>query len=197
MFISGFSVLFWWSVCLWRCHIILSPYDTALNYCSFAVSLKSGHASPTNLFFFKIVSVWDPLHFLWLYFTYNLFSLIYFWPYWVLIAACRLSLVWVSGGTAELQCSGFSLQCFSRCGPRALGHSGSSSCVSQALDLVNYPLVMSWLVAWGVKNPSGHVDDLGSIPELRRFLWRRKWQPIPVFLPGESHGQRRVAGYSL
>ena len=135
MFISGFSVLFWWSVCLWRCHIILSPYDTALNYCSFAVSLKSGHASPTNLFFFKIVSVWDPLHFLWLYFTYNLFSLIYFWPYWVLIAACRLSLVWVSGGTAELQCSGFSLQCFSRCGPRALGHSGSSSCVSQALEL--------------------------------------------------------------
>ena len=26
--------------------------------------------------------------------------------------------------------------------------------------------------------------------------WRRKWQPIPVFLPGESHGQRSLAGYS-
>ena len=26
--------------------------------------------------------------------------------------------------------------------------------------------------------------------------WRRKWQPTPVFLPGESHGQRRLAGYS-
>ena len=26
--------------------------------------------------------------------------------------------------------------------------------------------------------------------------WRRKWQPIPVFLPGESHGQRNLAGYS-
>ena len=24
--------------------------------------------------------------------------------------------------------------------------------------------------------------------------WRRKWQPIPVFLPGESHGQRSLAG---
>jgi len=24
----------------------------------------------------------------------------------------------------------------------------------------------------------------------------RKWQPTPVFLPGESHGQRRLAGYS-
>ena len=25
--------------------------------------------------------------------------------------------------------------------------------------------------------------------------WRRKWQPIPVFLPGESHGQRSLAGH--
>ena len=26
--------------------------------------------------------------------------------------------------------------------------------------------------------------------------WRRAWQPTPVFLPGESHGQRNLAGYS-
>ena len=26
--------------------------------------------------------------------------------------------------------------------------------------------------------------------------WRRKWQPDPVFWPGEFHGQRSVAGYS-
>ena len=26
--------------------------------------------------------------------------------------------------------------------------------------------------------------------------WRRKWQPAPVFLPGKSHGQRGLAGYS-
>ena len=26
--------------------------------------------------------------------------------------------------------------------------------------------------------------------------WRRKWQPSPVFLPGESHGQRSLVGYS-
>ena len=25
---------------------------------------------------------------------------------------------------------------------------------------------------------------------------RRKWQPTPVFLPGESHGQRSLVGYS-
>ena len=28
------------------------------------------------------------------------------------------------------------------------------------------------------------------------FIWRRKWQPTPVFLPRESHGQRSLAGYS-
>ena len=27
-------------------------------------------------------------------------------------------------------------------------------------------------------------------------MWRREWQPTPVLLPGESHGQRRLAGYS-
>ena len=26
--------------------------------------------------------------------------------------------------------------------------------------------------------------------------WRRKWQPTPVFLPGESHGQRSLVSYS-
>ena len=31
---------------------------------------------------------------------------------------------------------------------------------------------------------------VGKIP------WRRKWQPTPVFLPGESSGQRSLAGYS-
>ena len=29
------------------------------------------------------------------------------------------------------------------------------------------------------------------------MLGRRKWQPIPVFLPGEFHGQENVVGYSL
>ena len=30
----------------------------------------------------------------------------------------------------------------------------------------------------------------------RKIPWRRIWQPTPVFLPGESHGQRSLAGYS-
>ena len=27
-------------------------------------------------------------------------------------------------------------------------------------------------------------------------MWKRKWQPTPLFLPGESHGQRSLEGYS-
>ena len=47
-----------------------------------------------------------------------------------------------------------------------------------------------------VKTPACNAGDQGSIPGLGRFLWRRKWQPTPVFLPGESHGWRSLVGYS-
>ena len=36
----------------------------------------------------------------------------------------------------------------------------------------------------------------GFDPWFGKMPWRRKWQPTPVFLPGESHGQRSLAGYS-
>ena len=36
----------------------------------------------------------------------------------------------------------------------------------------------------------------GFEPQGRKILWRRAWQPTPVFLPGESHGQRSLVGYS-
>ena len=35
----------------------------------------------------------------------------------------------------------------------------------------------------------------GFNPWVREIPWRRAWQPAPVFLPGESHGQRRLVGY--
>ena len=49
-----------------------------------------------------------------------------------------------------------------------------------------------------VKNPPANAGDTreeGSIPQSGRPPWRRKWQPTPVFLPGESHGQRGLVGY--
>ena len=33
-------------------------------------------------------------------------------------------------------------------------------------------------------------------PWVGKIPWRRAWQPIPLFLPGESHGQRSLVGYS-
>ena len=52
------------------------------------------------------------------------------------------------------------------------------------------------LVAQLVKNLHT-VGDLGSIPELERFPWRRAWQPTLVFVPGDPLGQRSLVGYSL
>ena len=36
----------------------------------------------------------------------------------------------------------------------------------------------------------------GFDPWVRKMPWRRKWQLTPVFLPGESQGQRSLADYS-
>ena len=53
-----------------------------------------------------------------------------------------------------------------------------------------------------VKNLPANAGNLrnakpkGLIPGLGRSPWRRAWQPTPVFLPEESHGQRGPAGYS-
>ena len=43
---------------------------------------------------------------------------------------------------------------------------------------------------------AGDTREASSISGSGRFPWRGKWQPTPVFLPGESHGQRSLAGYS-
>ena len=45
------------------------------------------------------------------------------------------------------------------------------------------------------KDTAFSAGDPGSIPGSGRS-WRRKWQPTPVFLPGESHGERSLVGYN-
>ena len=37
----------------------------------------------------------------------------------------------------------------------------------------------------------------GFDPWVGKILWRRKWHPTPVLLPGKSHGQRSMVGYQL
>ena len=46
------------------------------------------------------------------------------------------------------------------------------------------------LVAKNLPANAGDIKDAGLIPGSGRFPWRRPWQPSPVFLPGESHGQK-------
>ena len=46
-----------------------------------------------------------------------------------------------------------------------------------------------------VKNPPANAGDVRE-EGIRKIPWRRVWQSTPVFLPGESHGQTSLAGYS-
>ena len=50
-----------------------------------------------------------------------------------------------------------------------------------------------------VKNPPANardVRDVGSIPGSGRPPGGGAWPPTSIFLPGESHGQRNLVGYS-
>ena len=52
-----------------------------------------------------------------------------------------------------------------------------------------------------VKNLPANAGDTGNKrhrfdPWVGKIPWRRSWQPTPVFLSGEFHGQRRLVGYS-
>ena len=44
------------------------------------------------------------------------------------------------------------------------------------------------------------VKNLPAVQEFNSWVgkipWRRKWQSTPVLLPGKSHGQRSLVGYS-
>ena len=44
---------------------------------------------------------------------------------------------------------------------------------------------------------AGDIRDTGSITGSRRLPAEGNSNPIPVFLPGESHGQRSLAGYTV
>ena len=43
---------------------------------------------------------------------------------------------------------------------------------------------------------AGDVRDVGLVSGLGRTAGGGHWQPTPVFLPGESQGERNLVGYS-
>ena len=44
---------------------------------------------------------------------------------------------------------------------------------------------------------AGDAKTLRFNPWVGKIPWSRKWQPTPVFLPGESCGHKSLVGYSL
>ena len=64
-------------------------------------------------------------------------------------------------------------------------------------NFVFFTILLKWnhIVHRG-KESMCQCRGCGSHPWVGKILWRRKWQPTPVCLPGESRGRRSLAGYS-
>ena len=81
-----------------------------------------------------------------------------------------------------------SVRCISR---KQNLHNLSFKLMKWTLAVNTHGLLVVFLVAQTIKNlPAMRETWVGKIP------WRREWQPTPVFLPGEFHGQRSLVGYS-
>ena len=71
--------------------------------------------------------------------------------------------------------------------------------------MARHSSTLAWKIPW-MEEPGG-LQSMGLLRvghdwptslSLFTFMhWRRKWQPTPVFLPGESQGQRSLVGYDL
>ena len=71
--------------------------------------------------------------------------------------------------------------------------------------MATHSSTLAWRTPW-TEEP-GRLQSMGSLRveqdratslSLFTFMhWRRKWQPTPVFLPGESQGQRSLLGCHL
>ena len=84
------------------------------------------------------------------------------------------------------------------------GHSSKAS-ILQHSAMAPHSSTLAWKVPWteepgGLQSMEslrvGH-DWATSLSLLTFMLWRRKWQPTPVFLPGESQGWRSLVGGRL
>ena len=71
-------------------------------------------------------------------------------------------------------------------------------------EMATHSSTLAWKIPW-TEEPD-RVQSTGSLRvghdwvtslSFSTFMhWRRKWQPTPVLLPGESHGQRGLVGCS-
>ena len=125
-----------------------------------------------------------------------------FWPFLLIKASCRISADSGGSGSVDL-CKG------------GAGHTthgmnrgwGAGACWQSAYNCLgegdgSHSSPLAWRIPW-TEGP-GELLSMGSlrvrhdwVTSLSIFTfmhWRRKWQPTPVSLPGESQGQRSLAG---
>ena len=86
-----------------------------------------------------------------------------------------------------------------------LPHNCTISQASTEKVMESHSSTLAWKIPW-MEEPGG-LQSMGSLRVghewqtsllLFTFMhWRRKWQPTPVFLPGESQGQRSLVGCRL
>ena len=66
--------------------------------------------------------------------------------------------------------------------------------------MATHSSTLAWKIPW--TEETGGLQSMGSLSRTRlsdfTFLhWRRKWQPTPVFFPGESQGRGSLVGFHL
>ena len=65
-------------------------------------------------------------------------------------------------------------------------------------EMAIHSSTIAWKIPW-TEEP-GRLQSMGSQRVGHDWVtsrsWRKKWQPTPEFLPGKSHGQRNLVGYS-
>ena len=81
----------------------------------------------------------------------------------------------------------------------------SSRAESSEKAMATHSSTLAWKIPWAEEH--GGLQSMGSlrvghdhVTSLSLFIfmhWRRKWQPTPVFLPGESQGQGSPVGCHL
>ena len=76
-------------------------------------------------------------------------------------------------------------------GSQRVGHDWATS-----LSLFNIDTRASPVASGKECTRSAGDKRCGFDPWVRKVPWSRNWQPAPVFLPGESHGQRSLMGNS-
>ena len=72
-------------------------------------------------------------------------------------------------------------------------------------EMVPHPSTLAWKIPWtgepgrlrSMGSLTGRHDWVTSLSLFIFLLWGRKWQPTPLFLPGESQGRGSLVGYCL